>query len=149
MELITVIKPFDELSNRELYAIIKLRNEVFVVEQDCVFQDADDKDQLAFHVMIKSSDFLVAYARVLPAGTTFAEASIGRVVSDKKARGTGAGKRLMKDSIAFVKSEYGSCTIRIGAQTYLNEFYKSLGFEDAGERYLEDGIEHVEMTMEV
>ncbi|SFB37450.1 GNAT family N-acetyltransferase [Algoriphagus aquimarinus] len=149
MELTTVIKSFEELSNHELYAIIRLRNEVFVVEQDCVFQDADNKDQLAYHVMIKCGDLLAAYARVLPAGATFAEASIGRVVSDKQARGTGAGRRLMKDSISFVKSEYGSCTIRIGAQTYLNEFYKSLGFEDAGERYLEDGIEHVEMTMEV
>ncbi|WP_339706039.1 GNAT family N-acetyltransferase [Algoriphagus aquimarinus] len=149
MELTTVIKPFEELSNHELYAIIRLRNEVFVVEQDCVFQDADNKDQLAFHVMIFTGDFLAAYARVLPAGASFAEASIGRVVSDKKARGTGAGRRLIKDSLSFILSEYGSCSVRIGAQTYLNEFYKSLGFVNAGEVYLEDGIEHVEMTTKV
>lgn len=149
MELTTVIKPFEELSNHELYAIIRLRNEVFVVEQDCVFQDADNKDQFAYHVMIKSGDFLTAYSRVLPAGASFAEASIGRVVSDKKARGTGAGRRLMKDSLSFILSEYGSCSVRIGAQTYLNEFYKSLGFVNAGEVYLEDGIEHIEMTTKV
>lgn len=149
MELTTVIKSFEELSNQELYAIIRLRNEVFVVEQDCVFQDADNKDQLAYHVMIKVDDFLVAYSRVLPAGASYAEVSIGRVVSDIKARRTGAGRRLMKDSLKFILDTYGHCTVRIGAQTYLNAFYKSLGFEDAGETYLEDGIEHIEMTTQV
>ncbi|RAI91377.1 GNAT family N-acetyltransferase [Algoriphagus yeomjeoni] len=149
MELTTVIKPFEELSNHELYAIIRLRNEVFVVEQNCVFQDADNKDQLADHVMIVADDFLVAYSRVLPAGASFDEPSIGRVVSDMKARGTGAGRRLMKDALSFISEKYGSCTVRIGAQTYLNEFYKSLGFENAGETYLEDGIEHIEMTTQV
>lgn len=149
MELTTVIKSFEELSNHELYTIIRLRNEVFVVEQDCVFQDADNKDQFADHVMIMADDFLVAYSRVLPAGASFAEASIGRVVSDMKARGTGAGRRLMKDSLAYILEKYGPCTVRIGAQTYLNEFYKSLGFENAGETYLEDGIEHIEMITQV
>ena len=149
MELTTVIKSFEELRNNELYAIIRLRNEVFVVEQNCVFQDADNKDQLADHVMILDDDLLVAYSRVLPAGASFAEASIGRVVSDMKARGTGAGKRLVKDSLAFILEKYGHCSVRIGAQTYLNEFYKSLGFENAGETYLEDGIEHIEMIARV
>lgn len=149
MELTTVIKTFEKLSNQELYAIIRLRNEVFVVEQNCVFQDADNKDQLAYHVMIKVDDFLVAYSRVLPAGASFAEVSIGRVVSDIKARGIGAGRRLMKDSLSFILDTYGPCNVRIGAQTYLNAFYKSLGFEDAGETYLEDGIEHIEMTTQV
>ncbi|SFT54355.1 ElaA protein [Algoriphagus locisalis] len=149
MELTTVIKSFEELSNHELYSIIRLRNEVFVVEQNCVFQDADDKDQIADHVMIKADDFLVAYARVLPAGASFSEVSIGRVVSDMRARRTGAGRRLMKDSLSFILEKYGPCSVRIGAQTYLNEFYQSLGFENAGERYLEDGIEHIEMTTKV
>ena len=149
MELTTVIKSFEELSNNELYAIIRLRNEVFVVEQNCVFQDADNKDQLADHVMILNDDLLVAYSRVLPAGASFAEASIGRVVSAIKVRGTGAGRRLMKDSLAFILVKYGHCSVRIGAQTYLNEFYKSLGFESAGKTYLEDGIEHIEMIARV
>lgn len=146
MVLTTKIKSFDELTNLELYAIIRLRNEVFVVEQDCVFQDADDKDQLAYHVMIKSTDSLIAYARVLPAGLTFNEVSIGRVVSDKSARGTGVGRRLMKDSLSFISEKFGKCEVRIGAQTYLLSFYKSLGFIEAGDVYLEDGIEHMEMT---
>ncbi|MEB2775331.1 GNAT family N-acetyltransferase [Algoriphagus sp. D3-2-R+10] len=149
MERETIIKPFEELSIHELYAIIRLRNEVFVVEQNCIFQDADNKDQLAFHVMIKAEGLLVAYARILPAGASFAEVSIGRVVSDIKARRTGAGRRLMKDSLSFILDTYGPCIVRIGAQTYLNAFYKSLGFEDAGETYLEDGIEHIEMTTQV
>jgi ElaA protein len=149
MELTTVIKTFEELSSKELYAIIRLRNDVFVVEQNCVFQDADNKDQVADHVMIKSDDYLVAYSRILPAGASFPEVSIGRVVSDIKARGIGAGRRLMQESLAFIARKYGSCSVRIGAQTYLNEFYKSFGFENAGETYLEDGIEHIEMTTHV
>ena len=146
MSITTSVKHFDELSNHELYAIIRLRNEVFVVEQNCIFQDADDKDQLAYHVMIFSSDSLVAYARVLPAGVSYNEVSIGRVVSDRKARGTGAGRRLMVDSLSFISEKFGDCDVRISAQTYLLKFYNSLGFEESGEVYLEDGIEHIEMT---
>ena len=146
MSFITYVKHFDELSNNELYAIIRLRNEVFVVEQNCVFQDADDKDQLAYHVMIFSFDSLVAYARVLPAGVSYNEVSIGRVVSDRKARGTGAGRRLMVDSLSFISEKFGDCDVRISAQTYLLKFYNSLGFQESGEIYFEDGIEHIEMT---
>ncbi|MEB2782048.1 GNAT family N-acetyltransferase [Algoriphagus sp. C2-6-M1] len=149
MDRVTIIKPFAELSIEELYAILRFRNEVFVVEQNCIYQDADNKDPLAFHVIIKEDDLLVAYARILPAGISFAEVSIGRVASGKSARGTGAGRKLMQDSLSFIAGEFGSCKIRIGAQSYLLSFYRSLGFEVAGANYLEDGIEHVEMTAEI
>ncbi len=145
----TQIKNFEQLSTQELYAIMRLRNEIFVVEQNCLYQDADNKDLAAYHVMIKSDDTLVAYARILPAGISFPEVSIGRVACDKNARGKGLGKKIMKQSLSFIKSEFGSCTIRIGAQTYLNDFYKSFGFENAGRPYLEDGIEHIEMLKHI
>ncbi|MCE7054631.1 GNAT family N-acetyltransferase [Algoriphagus sp. AGSA1] len=143
------IKNFEQLSTQELYVIIRLRNEIFVVEQNCLYQDADNKDLAAYHVMIKSDDALLAYARVLPPGISYPEVSIGRVACDKSARGKGLGQKIMEQSLSFIKSEFGSCTIRIGAQTYLNDFYKSLGFENEGRPYLEDGIEHIEMLKRV
>ncbi|WP_439489528.1 GNAT family N-acetyltransferase [Algoriphagus sp.] len=145
----TQIKNFEQLSTQELYAIIRLRNEIFVIEQNCLYQDADNKDLAAYHVMIKSEDALLAYARVLPPGISYPEVSIGRVACDKNSRGKGLGQKIMEQSLSFIKSGFGSCTIRIGAQTYLNDFYKSLGFENAGNPYLEDGIEHIEMLKRI
>ncbi|EAZ82488.1 GNAT family N-acetyltransferase [Algoriphagus machipongonensis] len=146
MILTSTVKFFNELSVHELYEIIKLRNEVFVVEQDCVYQDADDKDQHSYHLMIKDGDSLLAYARILPPGISYPEVSIGRVVSDPKARRTGAGRKLMAEALDFVSQKFAPCGVRISAQTYLRAFYTSLGFKEEGEVYLEDGIEHVEMV---
>lgn len=141
------IKTFDQLTPNELYEILTLRSEVFVVEQQCVFLDMDHKDQKSEHFMIWDKKNLVAYCRILPAGVSYKEPSIGRVVSSPKYRGTGAGRVLMQRAIEMARQRYGNQPIRIGAQLYLKKFYTSLGFEAQGDIYLEDGIEHVEMVL--
>ena len=141
------IKTFDQLTPNELYEILTLRSEVFVVEQQCVFLDMDHKDQKSEHFMIWDKKNLVAYCRILPAGVSYKEPSIGRVVSSPKYRGTGAGRVLMQRAIEIARQRYGNQPIRIGAQLYLKKFYSSLGFEAQGDIYLEDGIEHVEMIL--
>lgn len=138
-------KPFAELTPFELYAIIRLRDEVFVVEQQCVFQDADNNDQQSEHLMVWADDQLAAYARLLPPGLMYPEMSIGRVVSSPAYRGTGVGKLLMEKAIEGCFELFGQGPIHIGAQLYLKKFYGSFGFIPKGEVYLEDGIEHVEM----
>lgn len=138
-------KPFAELSPYELYAIIRLRNEVFVVEQNCVFQDADNKDQPAHHLMLWDNEHLVAYARLLEPGTAYKEMSIGRIISSPAYRGTGAGKLLVNKAIGLCRDLFGDGPIRIGAQLYLENFYASFGFAKTSDVYLEDGIEHIEM----
>ena len=140
-------KPFSELSPFELYAILQLRNEVFVVEQNCVFQDADDKDQLAIHLMGWKEDKLVAYTRLFDKGLAYDKASIGRVVSSNTVRGSGIGKELMQESIQLLYSIWGKQPIKIGAQFYLKKFYESFGFQQTSDIYLEDGIEHIEMVL--
>lgn len=138
-------KSFSQLSPDELYAILQLRNEVFVVEQNCVFQDADNKDQLAHHFMGWQDNQLVAYTRLLPPGIAYSEASIGRVVTSQVVRRSGIGKELMQQSIEMLFSLFGSQSIQIGAQLYLKAFYESFGFEQIGEGYIEDGIPHIHM----
>ena len=140
-------KKFDELTLHELYAIIKLRNAVFVVEQSCVFQDADDKDQFSWHVMGWTEHELAAYTRLVPAGISYNESSIGRVVTSSKHRGMGVGRELMKKSIEILYSLWGRQPIRIGAQLHLKDFYGSLGFNQSSDVYIEDGIEHIEMIL--
>lgn len=140
------LKKFAELTPYELYEIIWLRNEVFVVEQNCVFQDADYKDQKSWHLMgINEEGKLIAYCRILPAGVSYNSASIGRVVTSPAARKTGAGKLLMEKAILICAELFGKTEIKIGAQYYLKNFYSSFGFEQTSEIYLEDGIEHIEM----
>lgn len=145
--MIWTCKTFSELTVYELYAILHLRNEVFVVEQNCVFQDADNKDQHSFHYMGWRQDRLVAYTRLVPPGVSYKEPSIGRVVTSPAARGQGTGQDLMKRSIEECKKLFGNTPIRIGAQLYLKKFYMSFGFIQAGDIYLEDGIEHIEMIL--
>jgi len=146
MKLNWVLKTFDELTPHELYTIMWLRNEVFVVEQNCVFQDADNKDQQSWHLMGLADDKqLMAYSRILPPGLAYVQPSIGRVVTNPAARKEGAGRELMKTAIEYCCKLFGEQDIKIGAQLYLLKFYSSLGFERTGEIYLEDGIEHVEM----
>jgi len=140
-------KPFNELSPHELYKILQLRNAVFVVEQNCVFQDADDKDEGSLHFMGFSGRELAAYTRLAPPGYIYEEASIGRVVTSSRYRSKGLGRELMRGSIEVCRAVFGNGPIKIGAQYYLVQFYASLGFTITGEKYLEDGIEHVHMLL--
>ncbi len=140
------LKKFDDLTPLELYKIIQLRNEVFVVEQNCPYQDADNKDLFSYHFMGWDNDKLLAYTRLLPPGLSYTEASIGRVVNSPAARGSGIGRELMLQSIEQVKKLFGEGPIKIGAQLYLNKFYTSLGFQQTSDVYLEDNIEHIEMV---
>ena len=139
------VKKFDELSIHELYAILQLRSEVFVVEQDCVYQDLDFKDQKSLHVFCKKKDNIVAYTRIFKPGDYFKNASIGRVVVDVKERKYGYGYDLMNASIAAINSHFNTSLITISAQVYLTKFYNNIGFVKVGEEYLEDGIPHIEM----
>ncbi len=140
-------KKFDDLSPAELYSILQLRNEVFVVEQNCVYQDADNKDQHAFHLMGWQQGKLVAYSRLIPPGIAYKEQSIGRVITSIVARKSGFGRALMQQSVIECRKLFGHNIIRIGAQLYLKKFYASLGFVPIGGIYLEDGIEHIEMLL--
>lgn len=140
-------KAFQDLSVTELYAILRLRSEIFVVEQQCVYLDADNKDQAAHHILLYQGEELVAYARIVPAGLSFPEVSIGRIITSQTVRGTGAGKILVQLAIDECHRLNGKQTIRIGAQLYAKAFYERLGFEATGEIYDEDGIDHIEMTL--
>lgn len=137
--------PFGELTTHELYAILRLRSEVFVVEQSCVFQDMDDADQDALHLIGTAGAQLGAYARCILPGVKFAEASIGRVITSSHLRGGGAGHLLVQEAIVSIEKHWGRQPIRIGAQARLENFYRQHGFVDAGIHYIEDGIAHIEM----
>ncbi|HEY4338047.1 MAG TPA: GNAT family N-acetyltransferase [Puia sp.] len=141
------LKPFSQLSTEELYAILRLRSEVFVVEQNCVFLDMDNKDHHCDHLMGWNGDQLAAYSRIVPAGISYVESSIGRIVTSPAARGAGIGRELLVNSIDHLYTLYGKRDIRIGAQYYLKKFYESFRFVQKGEIYLEDGIEHIEMLL--
>ena len=136
---------FDQLTPAELYAIMQLRSEVFVVEQNCVYLDADGKDLSCHHLMGWQVGKLVACTRLLPPGLSFHEASIGRVTTSPKARGLGIGRQLMQVSMQHIYALYGQVPIHIGAQLYLLAFYQSFGFVPCSTVYLEDGIQHIEM----
>lgn len=141
------ILPFNELSTYQLYDILQLRSEVFVVEQDCVYQDIDGYDNKAFHVLFYNEETLVAYSRILPPGSYFKELSIGRVIVKETHRQKNIGHELMKLSIDFSKNNYSQSSIKISAQQYLIKFYESHGFSIIGEGYLEDGIPHIGMLL--
>lgn len=143
-----VCKSFSELNLKELYDIMVLRQEVFVVEQDCPYLDADGKDLDADHVMIYENAKLIAYTRILAAGVSYPEyTSIGRVVNSSTVRGRGIGRKLMEYSIQKCKVKYPGIPVKISAQVYLKTFYADLGFEDTMERYLEDNIPHMGMIL--
>ncbi|HEY3046725.1 MAG TPA: GNAT family N-acetyltransferase [Polaromonas sp.] len=137
--------PFDALTTRELYEVLQLRSEVFVVEQACVFQDLDGADAQAMHLLGTVEGRLVAYVRCFAAGVKFSEASIGRVVTRNEVRGSGAGHVLMKQAITCLTQHWGPQAIRIGAQARLEQFYRQHGFTKTGAPYSEDGIPHIEM----
>ena len=141
-----ILKKFKELTLDELYAILKLRSEVFVVEQNCVYHDPDGKDQLAWHLMGLENGELIAYTRIFGPGVIYSEPSIGRVVTAGSKRRSGLGRELMERSIEHCEQLFGKTAITLGAQLYLKDFYGSLGFIVSGEEYIEDGIPHVMMT---
>lgn len=136
---------FNQLDIRSLYDLLQLRTAVFVVEQDCVYQDLDGKDQKAIHVIGRKNGVIVAYTRLFRAGDYFANPSIGRVVVEKDQRMYGYGYDIMHASIEFIQQEWPTKPIEISAQKYLLKFYKNLGFKQIGEPYLEDGIPHIRM----
>ena len=141
------VKKFSELSLEELYDILALRQDIFVVEQDCPYLDADGKDQKSLHVFGTDKAKLISYTRIVPKGISYdAYISIGRVVVHKDSRGTGEGKRIMQKSIDACKQLYPAEKIKISAQSHLNKFYGELGFHPTGEEYLEDGIPHIGMV---
>ena len=138
-------KAFNELSAEEMYTVLCVRQEVFVLEQECLYLDADGKDRKSFHLMGFDGNELLAYARIVEPGVSYKEVSIGRILSSKKARGTGAGVELMNQALTRIEEIYGKVPVRISAQSYLEKFYKKFGFEPTGKEYLEDEIPHMEM----
>ena len=139
------INTFQELTTTELYSLLQLRSEVFVVEQDCVYQDIDYKDQKALHVIGFKNNKIVAYTRLFKPGDYFELASIGRVIVDKAQRQYKYGYDIMEASIVAVNIHFNTNTVQISAQCYLENFYKNLGFKVVGTSYLEDDIPHIEM----
>ena len=138
------LKKFDDLTSDELYGILKLRSEVFVVEQDCVYQDLDDKDQLSYHLFLENDGETVAVSRIIPENVSYEEMSIGRVVVKENFRGQGLSKIMMKKAIDFIVDDLGKSEIRLSGQAYLVDFYEDLGFKKVSDVYMEDNIEHFE-----
>lgn len=141
----TTIKPFLDLSLEELYDILALRTDVFVVEQECPYPEVDGRDKDCQHVQVREGDELVAYLRILPRGLSFEEVSIGRVLVKQGHRSKGLARPMMQAAMDFILTEWKEGAIRISAQTYLEAFYASFGFEPVSEPYLEDGIPHLDM----
>ena len=139
------LKKFNELTLDELYSILQLRNKVFIVEQACIYNDTDDKDQSAWHLLGTDEDKLIAYARILPPGLVYDEPAIGRVVTSPLRRGTGLGRELMNRSFDHCERLFGKTAITLSAQVYLKDFYESLDFFSIGQEYLDDGIPHIQM----
>lgn len=143
----TFIKNFQDLSNTEIYQILRLRSEVFVVEQECIYQDIDNKDKKAVHIFLKEKNEIIAYSRVFKEKEYFENPSIGRVVVANKRRMYGVGKKIMNISIDYIKQNIKAKSIEISAQKYLKKFYSNLGFVQEGDEYLEDNIPHLRMFL--
>jgi len=139
------LKKFDELSQEELYKIIKLRIEVFIIEQNCIYQDCDGKDINAYHLFSEEDGNVIACLRILNKGVSFDEVAIGRVIVDKAYRGKGIAKEMIRKAIAFIEEIIKERAIRISAQAHLEKFYGSFGFKKTSEVYMEDGIPHIQM----
>ncbi len=143
--MIFEFKHFNDLSNRELYDMLQLRAEIFVVEQTCIYNDLDGLDKEAVHLIIKKEDEIVGCSRLLQPGTRFPDFSIGRVVVKQNMRGTGLGIRMMEEAKKYMIEKWNARNIKVSAQKYLQKFYENLGFSVKTEEYLEDGIPHVGM----
>ncbi len=144
-QIIWSCRHFDQLGSHDLYQILQLRTEVFVIEQDCVYQDMDGMDQQAHHLTGSQDGQLLFYARLFPPGIKYPQVSIGRVISSDSVRGKGYGRLLMNEAITQCTQLWPDTDISISAQHHLEKFYKSLGFETVSQPYLEDGIPHIEM----
>lgn len=145
-----IVKSFEELTNSELYRILQLRSAVFVVEQNCVYQDIDGYDIEAAHLFVKKGEDIIACSRLLPAGTVYKEeASFGRIVVDLDERKGGFGRDLVSKSLDVLIKDWKETRIKIQAQVYIKHFYRSFGFKEVSEAYLEDGIPHVDMLFVV
>ena len=142
-----IVKRFEELDINELYEILKLRVDVFVVEQNCPYPELDDKDKSAWHVYIREEGKITAYLRVLDPGVSFDTAAIGRVISTR--RRCGLGTTLLREGIRVARERMNTPAIKIEAQTYARTFYELQGFRQTSEEFLEDGIPHIEMTLEL
>lgn len=141
------LKRFDQLTPAEVYEILKLRQEVFILEQNCIYQDVDGLDQTSLHLSGRMNDELALYLRLVPPGRKFEEPSIGRIVVRQEYRGNRLGQKLVKRGLATIQNRYPKQTIRIEAQLYLESFYKRLGFETVSEEYDLDGIPHIQMVI--
>lgn len=139
------LKKFKELKVEEIYKILELRNEVFIVEQQCAYQDCDGKDENAYHLYLQDNGEIIAYLRILKKGVSFDEISIGRVLVHKNYRGKGISREMMLKAINFIELNLNEKEIKIQAQSYLVNFYKSLGFKETSNEYLEDNIPHIDM----
>lgn len=139
-------EPFNELTLDELHDIIAARIDVFVIEQNCPYQDVDGKDKMGYHLFaLNESKNILAYARILPQGISYKEVAIGRVITTQKGRGKGLGHELMKQCMQKINIIFGNVNVRISAQEHLQKYYQTHGFSTVSEMYLEDGIPHVEM----
>jgi ElaA protein len=144
------VKSFQELSLEEFHDIVALRIQIFIIEQNCPYQEVDGKDKLAHHLFFKNEmDEIIAVTRILPQGISYEEVAIGRVVVHEEYRGTGLGNQLMADSMNFVRDKYGDVPVRLSAQKHLENYYGNHGFKSTGKEYLEDGIPHVEMLYNI
>ena len=141
------IKKFEELTNIELYNLLKERTKVFVVEQNCPYLEVDGKDPFSYHLYKEEEGEIVAYLRVVPAGVSYQEASIGRVFVKKEYRGQGIAGELLSRGLDYIQNELKETSIKIQAQDYLRKFYSSFGFQPVSETYLEDNIPHVDMLL--
>ena len=142
----TIVKKFEELTLNELYEILRVRSDVFVVEQNCVYQDLDKVDLEAYHVYLQDGGEILAYLRVIDKGKRLDEVSIGRVISLRRRQGLGG--KIMKAGIAVAKEKFQAKRIKIGAQAWAQPFYESVGFRRISDEYMEDGIPHVYMIYE-
>ncbi|MDU4860912.1 MAG: GNAT family N-acetyltransferase [Terrisporobacter othiniensis] len=139
------IKKFNELNIEEIYKILALRNEIFIVEQECPYLDCDDKDLNSYHLFLRENGEIVSYLRILEKGVSYDEISIGRVAVKKSYRGKGISRKMMLKAIEFIENNLTENTIKIQAQAYLLDFYRSLGFNAVSDEYLEDNIPHIDM----
>ena len=141
------LKTFQQLTNIELYNVLKERTEVFVVEQNCPYPEVDGKDVQSYHLFREEKGEIIAYLRILPPGVSYEELSIGRVLVKKAYRGQKLAQQLMTEALHFIHNELKEPTVKIQAQEYLSQFYESFGFEAISEVYLEDNIPHIDMIL--
>lgn len=139
------VKKFEELKCEEIYKILQIRNKIFIVEQKCAYQDCDGKDKKSYHLYLEDKGEIISYLRILPRKVSYNEVSIGRVLVNKNYRGTGIARKMMIEAINFIEKNLGEKEIKIQAQCYLIDFYKSLGFKEISNEYLEDNIPHIDM----